>query len=219
MTGRLRASRFGAQALLKRVYHALGQDGVSGAALLLVAGRTAGFVAAFAIPVVLARTFDQAAFGTYKQLFLIYATFFGLAQLGAAESLYYFVPRQPSEAGRRVGNALVTLTLAGTACFAGLYAARFAIAASFSNPALASQLPLLGLFLACMLVGAAFEIVMVARKENRAGATAYAASDVVRTALFLIPAVAAGTLRGVLAGAVVFAALRLAAMLVYFWRE
>ena len=76
-----------------------GKDGVSGAALLLVAGRTVGFAAAFAIPVVLARIFDQAAFGTYKQLFLIYATLYGLAQLGAAESLYYFVPREPAAGG------------------------------------------------------------------------------------------------------------------------
>jgi hypothetical protein len=116
----------GMTAMLTRLYQRLGQDGVSRAALLLVAGRTVGFVAAFAIPVVLARTFDQAAFGTYKQLFLIYATFYGLAQLGAAESLYYFVPRSADEAGRRVANALVTLSLTGIACFAGLYLGRFA---------------------------------------------------------------------------------------------
>lgn len=206
-------------ALLKRAYHILGRDGVSGAALLLVAGRTLGFVAAFAIPVVLARTFDQAAFGTYKQLFLIYATCYGLAQIGAAESLYYFVPREPEHAGSRVGNALVTLGLAGAACFAALFVARFAIAASFSNPALIDEVPLLALFLAFMLVGAAFEIVMVSRNEHRAGASVYALSDVVRTTLLLAPAVIVGTLHSVLAGAVVFAALRVAAMLVYFWRE
>jgi O-antigen/teichoic acid export membrane protein len=206
-------------AILKHLYQRLGQDGVSRAALLLVAGRTVGFVAAFAIPVVLARTFDQAAFGTYKQLFLIYATFYGLAQLGAAESLYYFVPRSPDEAGRRVGNALVTLSLTGLACFTGLYLGRFAIAASLSNAALASELPLLGLFLGFMLIGAAFEIVMVSRKEHTSGAGVYAASDVVRTALFLVPAFVVGSLRSVLAGAVVFAGLRLVAMLAYFWRE
>ncbi len=216
---RLRPSRFGAQAPLKRLYHVLGQDGVSRAALLLVTGRTVGFVAAFAIPVVLARMFDQAAFGTYKQLFLIYATCFGLAQLGAAESLYYFVPREPEHAGRRVGNALVTLAISGAACFAVLFFTRFAIADSFSNPALIREVPLLGLFLAFMLVGAAFEIVMVSRNENRAGASVYAVTDVVRTVLLLAPALIVGTLHSVLAGAVVFAALRLAAMLVYFWRE
>jgi hypothetical protein len=65
-----------------------GKDGTSRPALLLVAGRSAGFAASFAIPIVLARTFDPGAFGTYKQLFLVYTTLYGLAQIGAAESLY-----------------------------------------------------------------------------------------------------------------------------------
>ncbi len=163
--------------------------------------------------------FDQSAFGTYKQLFLIYATLYGLAQLGAAESLYYFVPRQPAEAGRRIGNALVTLGLTGIACAAGLFFWRVSIAAWLSNAALAAQLPLLGVFLAFMLVGAAFEIVMVSRKAHATGAGVYAASDLARTALFIVPAFVVGSLRSVLVGAVVFAGLRLAAMLGYFWRE
>src|SRR5258708_29576066 len=91
---------------------------ISGPALRLVAGRAVGFFASFAIPVVLARVFDKSAFGTYKQLFLIYATLYGLAQLGMAESLYYFVPRQPREAGRRACNAIVTLALVGISCLA-----------------------------------------------------------------------------------------------------
>ena len=86
--------------MFARLNHIFSRDEISKPALLLVAGRTVGFIAAFAIPVVLARTFDRSAFGTYKQLFLIYATLYGVAQLGAAESLYYFVPRQRTEAGR-----------------------------------------------------------------------------------------------------------------------
>ena len=99
----------------------LRENAVSQPAFLLVAGRTMGFVVSFAIPVVLARLFSRAAFGTYKQLFLIYATLYGLAQLGMAESLYYFVPRQPGDAGRQSANALVTLALAGVGCAALLY--------------------------------------------------------------------------------------------------
>jgi O-antigen/teichoic acid export membrane protein len=207
------------KSILDRVQLALGRDGISKAALLLVSGRTLGFVAAFAIPIVLARRFDQAEFGTYKQLFLIYGTLFGLAQLGAAESLYYFVPRNGTEAGRRIGNALATLALMGVACFVALYLVRFPLASWLSNSALAANVPLLGVFLGLMLVGAAFEIVMVSRKEHRRGACTYAASDVVRAAAFVVPALVFGTLRSVLAGAVLFAALRVGAMLVYFWRE
>ena len=205
--------------MFARLNHIFSRDEISKPALLLVAGRTVGFIAAFAIPVVLARTFDRSAFGTYKQLFLIYATLYGVAQLGAAESLYYFVPRQRTEAGRRVGNALVTLGLMGAVCCVGLYVGRFAMARWLSNAELGQYLPFLGLFLAFTLVGAAFEIVMISRKEHTTAACTYAASDLARTALFILPALALGSLRGVLIGAVAFAGLRLAAMLAYLWRE
>src|SRR5206468_1850854 len=46
-------------------------DSVSRPALILVGGRAVGFVAVFAIPVVLVRVFTTAEFGTYKQLFLV----------------------------------------------------------------------------------------------------------------------------------------------------
>src|SRR5712672_3549761 len=91
---------------------------------VMVIGRGVGYVAAFAIPVVLARLFDQTDFGIYKQLFLIYGSVYVLAQLGVAESLYYFVPRQAEEAGRHVCNALMTLALAGGASVALLVLAR-----------------------------------------------------------------------------------------------
>jgi O-antigen/teichoic acid export membrane protein len=188
-------------------------------ATLLVIGRTAGFVVSFVIPVVLARLFDRAEFGTYKQVFLIYATLYGLAQVGMAESLYYFIPRQRDEAGRHVANALITLALVAVACMAALYAMRTGIAAWMTNPALAPHLPILSVFLAFTLSAAVFEIVMVSRKEHMAAAATYASSDVVRTVCLIVPALAIGSLRGVLAGATVFAALRFAAMLAYLWRE
>ena len=97
------------------------RDAISRPAFLLVTGRTIGFAASFIIPVLLVRTFNQAEFGTYKQLFLIYGTLYGLAQLGMAESLYYFVPRKPQEAGPYIANALITLALAGTAGLALLW--------------------------------------------------------------------------------------------------
>jgi len=195
------------------------KDRISSPALLLIVGRSVGFVVSFAIPVVLARTFDRAEFGAYKQLFLVYGTLFGLAQFGAAESLYYFVPRSAGEAGRRVCNAIVMLVLMGAACFAVLAAARTGVARWLTNPGIARDLPLIGAFLALSLVTAVFEIVMVARHEHTKAACTYAASDITRTALIVAPALAIGGLRAVLFGAVAFAALRLAAMLVYLVRE
>src|SRR5687768_7443469 len=68
--------------------------------LLLTSGRMVAFAATFFVPVVLARVLSQAEFGTYKQLFLVYATLYYVAQFGIAESLFYFVPSACRQAGR-----------------------------------------------------------------------------------------------------------------------
>jgi O-antigen/teichoic acid export membrane protein len=178
-----------------------------------VLGRGLGFIATFAVPVVLVRVFDQTTFGTYKQLFLVYGTLYGLAQLGVAESLYYFVPRRPSEAGRYAANAMATLAGTGVICAAVLTLTAPAIGGWLMNPALAGTLPLLGAFLALMLTSALFEIVLVARVRYRAAAWIYGMSDLTRAGFLLAAGVAFGGVRGLLWGAVVFAAVRVAVML------
>jgi len=176
---------------------------------MLAGGRTPGLIVAFAIPLVLARVFNQTEFGTYKQLFLIYATLYGLAQAGMAESLYYFVPRDHSQAGRYVANSMILLAGIGLVAVAALTAGREQIAQRLTNPALAAQLPLLGWFLALMLTSAVFEIVLLSRKQNGTAASTYAVSDIARAAALTIPALLTWGLRGVMAGAVAFAAARL----------
>jgi O-antigen/teichoic acid export membrane protein len=178
-----------------------------------VLGRGVGFVATFVVPIVLVRVFDQATFGTYKQLFLVYGTLYGLAQLGVAESLYYFIPRQPSEAGRYAANAMATLAVAGVACAAALTLAAPTLGGWLMNPALAGTLPLLGAFLALMLTSALFEIVLVARVRYRTAAWIYASSDLARAGFLLAAALAIGGVRGLLWGAVGFAAARVMVML------
>ena len=194
-------------------------DRISRATRVLAAGRVPGLVIAFAIPLVLARVFDQTEFGTYKQLFLIYATLFGLAQLGMAESLYYFVPLCPAQAGRHVANALVGLVTIGLGCVLVLVAASDHIATWLTNPALAGHLVPLSGFLALMLTSAVLEIVLMSRRRNTAAAWAYVTSDIVRAACFVVPAAIGWGLHGVLAGAALFAAVRLAATLIVLWRE
>ena len=194
-------------------------DRIGRAVRVLATGRAPGLAIAFAIPLVLARTFDQAEFGTYKQLFLIYATLFGIAQLGMAESLYYFVPRETSTAGRHAANAAIALGAIGLACVASLFVFRSEIAAWLTNPGLEPHLVPLGWFLALMLVSAVFEIVLISRKRPAAAAWTYAVSDVVRAACFVIPAALAFGLRGVIAGAVAFAAVRALITVVTLWQE
>jgi len=178
---------------------------------VLMTGRLAGIVVAFSIPIVLARILDQSAFGTYKQLFLIYATLYGIAQLGMAESLFYFLPADPARAGRYALNALLVLAGAGALCLASLWAFRDPIAAWFGNRDLAAGLPWIGVYLGLMLASTLLEIVQVARKRFARAAWTYTASDLARTALCLLPLLVSRSLRGVLIGGAAFAALRFGA--------
>ena len=195
------------------------KDHVTGPAFLLVAGRTVGMIVTFAIMPILARTFSVEDIGSYKAFFLVYFTMYGLAQLGMAESLYYFVPRAAGGVGRYVCNAALTLLATGLACLALLWGFRQPIAGHFSDPALVNLMVLLGLYLTLTLVTTVLEITMISRKQHMSAAITYALSDVGRTAFFIVPALIFVSVRAVLIGAVTYAAVRLAVMLVVVWRQ
>lgn len=192
-------------------------DADSRDALILTSGRSLGFAVAFAIPLVLVRVLDQEAFGTYKYLFLISATLTVL-QLGAAESLYYFVPRAQREAGRVVANAV--LVLAGVA---GLLIAVGALgtehfAGAVGAAGLTPYFPHLSWYLAGILISMPLEIVMVSRRQVRTAALTYAVSDICRATLLVVPALMAPGLAAVLAGAAAFGVFRMVVTAGYLWR-
>ena len=179
-----------------------------------MSGRAVAFAATFFVPVVLARVFSQSDFGTYKQLFLVYGTLYLIAQAGMAESLFYFLP-SARDGGRYVANAMLFLAVAGLACFLFLHEAGAALAQWLNNPELARYTTPLGVFAALMLASSAFEITMVARARYRLASVSYGVSDVVRAAFFLVPALVFRRIDLLLWSAVVFAAVRLVATLVY----
>lgn len=182
-------------------------------------GRALASAATLLIPVTLVRVFDQAAYGTYKQLFLVFATLYSVALLGLSDSLYYFVPGDPRRAGRYVANAIGGLVLAGLACLTGLYAARDAVAEWMKNPALADDLGGIGLFLLFSLVATVLEIALIARKRYTAASAAYVVSDVARAACFVVPVLLWPSLRTLMLSAIAFSVARLVAALVLLKRE
>jgi O-antigen/teichoic acid export membrane protein len=183
--------------------------------LLLMGGRTAAFAVTFLIPIVLVRTFDQATFGTYKQLFLIYSTLFAIAQFGMAESLYYFFPNNPRKTGKLAANSTVLLAILGAACAFGLAWQAQRIAGWLKNPQLEPFLPWLGGYLALTLVGATLEIAMVSRNRFALAAITMGTSEAFRAVLFVLPAFLTGELRWLMIGGMAYATLRLAVGAMY----
>lgn len=185
-------------------------------AMFLMCGRTLAFMATFFIPVVLARVFDKATFGTYKQLFLIHSTAFFIAQVGMASSLYYFIPQSARDAGRYVANALVFLAGAGVLGFSILVLAAPALAKWMNNPQLVGYLWWTALYLALMMVSASLEIVMISRGKYRLASVSYATSDIARAIALIAPVFLFHSLEAVLIGCVLQALLRVIATVWYF---
>jgi len=189
-----------------------------GPTLWLLGGRTVGLAVAFVIPMVLARHLDQQEFGTYRLLFLMYATTFIVAQFGMAESLYYFVPRHAARAGQYVANSIAMLSAAGGVYVLLALAATPALARAFHNPRLLTTLPKLAIFLAIMLVSAGLEILMVSRARHRAAGVTYALSDMARAAAFAVPAVIFRNVDALLLGGIVYAIARAVVLVRYVRR-
>jgi len=180
-------------------------------------GRTAGFAVAFGIPVVLARVLDQHEFGIYKYLFLLASTM-GVLQFGMAESLYYFVPRKKTTAGRPIANAALTLAAVGATIVTAMTLGRTTVA-RWAGSDIASYVPLLSVFLALTLVAMPLEIIMISRKQYRPAAVTYALSDTLKAILFMVPGVLMHSLTALLWGAVAFGAFRAAALAAYLVSE
>jgi O-antigen/teichoic acid export membrane protein len=191
----------------------------TGSTLPLAVGRATAFAASFFLPVVLARIFTPEVFGTYKQVFLLQATLYGIAQIGMAESLFYFVPADGVRGGRFAANALVALGLSGLLTAGALFLAAPLLAYWFENPALTHHLPVLAVALWLFLVSAPLEIVLTTRQRYLRAAAAYGASNVIKAILLLVPALVTGQLRWLMAGAVAYGALRLVATVTVLRRE
>lgn len=179
----------------------------------ILVGKLAGFAVTFFVPIVLVRHFAPADFGTYKQLFLIYATLYGLAQGGMAESLFYFLPRDAGRSGRYAANSFLMLALWGGTTAALLFLSRDAIGAMLHNPDVAAHLPALALYLALMVCSAGLEIALTCSQRYAAAATSYALSDALRALVLVAPILLGGGIGALMLGALAFAAGRLALLL------
>lgn len=200
-------------------HHTRPLDAIFRPALTLMTGRAIGFAVAFAIPMVLVRYFSQEEFGTYKQLFLIYGSMFSIAQLGMAESLFYFLPKERRNGGSYIFNALIVLAGLGLLCAVGLWLLRHYIAALMNNPDLATYVPYIGLYLMFMLIAVVIEIVMTVRKQHMAASIVYASTDMLRAVLYIAPVLIFADLHWLMLGAVGFSLVRMSLVLTYILRE
>ncbi len=120
------------------------------------------------IGIVLARILSQGDYGSYRQLFLIYATFSTLLLLGIPQSVLYFLPKADSASEQK---AIITRTLNLITLLAFVFAAvlivfRAQIAILFNNPALESLLVIYGVYPLFIFVTQLFSSIMLGMKRT-----------------------------------------------------
>ena len=188
---------------------------MSGPAFVLTAGKTLAFVGAFFIPVVLARVFTVAQFGTYKQVFIVSDTLYLIAQIGLASSLFYFLPKSPEKAARYVANAMIAIGVTGALCATVLATRGDFVAWLFSNPELRRLAAPAAIYFFFLMLALPLEVVMICRQRYRAASVSYALSDIIRAAALILPTLLTGELRWLMVGAITFAGARFGASLLY----
>lgn len=114
---------------------------MAGSAATLIAGGTIVTGLQFLMGVVLANALTKEAFGTYKQVYLLYGIVTPLFTAALPNSLLYFVPRMEVEERQRlVGQTLVVLWLSGLLLGSLLWLTANLWASVFSSPGLGTAL-------------------------------------------------------------------------------
>lgn len=174
----------------------------------LVIARLISAVLTVSIPLVLARKLDLHEYGTYKQLFLIFQPLFLVLPFGMAQSLYFFVPRNPQLGRAWFGQAMSWLFVMGLVVSGIIFAFEDQIAGLLNNPELLHYKWQLALYTAGLLGSYPLELWFTSRGKTRFSAVSYLVSDTVRALCLVVPVLMGFGLKGAMTASAGFACLR-----------
>lgn len=184
----------------------------------IVSARTVAFVLSFALPLLLVRRLDQAAFGQYKQVFLVVGTAMNVLPLGFHMSAFYFLPREPERRGEVVFNILLFhLFVAGAACLA--FVLRPSLLASLfpGSSELVAYAPALGVVLLLWVVSSFLEAIAMANQETKTATVFIVATNLARTLLLLAAGLVFASVESLIYAAIIQGALQTILLFVYLF--
>ena len=194
-------------------------------AFWLLLAKTFGFALTLGLPLVLVRSLSQAEFGLYKQAFLVVGTAMTVLPLGFGMSAFYFLPRDREAHGAIVLHVLLVHTLVGGLAALALIAWPGLLTAVLGSDALTPYSAELAAVVLTWTVASFLDIVAVARQDVVASTVFIIASQASKTAIFIVAALAAGSVRALIDAAIVQGVLQIAVLLAYmrakfpgFWR-
>jgi len=119
------------------------------------------------IGIALARILSPADYGSYRQLFLIYATFSTLLLLGIPQSMLYFLPKAgcDQEQKRIITRTVNVISILALILTILILITKAEIARRFNNPALNSLLVVYSIYPLFMFVTQIYSSIMLGLKE------------------------------------------------------
>jgi O-antigen/teichoic acid export membrane protein len=184
-------------------------------AALLTGANFLAFALSFLTPLVIVRVFNQAEFGTYKQLFQILATAMTMLHLQIPLSAYYFMPREPTRRAQVAMNIVLFYLLVGLAVTTVFVAFPGWSAYIFRNPALDQYIPLLGLALTLWLMAANVEVFPLALGDLRIASAFIILLQTSKSLILIVVAIVFGNLKAVLWASIIQGAIQCVFMLGY----
>jgi O-antigen/teichoic acid export membrane protein len=152
----------------------------------------------FFVPLAFARWLLPAAYGTFKQAWLLSSTLYIVLSFGITQSLLFFLPRERGNSTAYVSHVLAANWLAALVGGAALLFFGEPIALLFHNPELSRVMPLVAAICAFRLAGQSWDFVYLGSGRVKTAAAIRAVYETFQTASLLIAVALTRSLFGVL---------------------
>lgn len=181
----------------------------------LTGANLLAFALSFLTPLLIVRIFNQAEFGTYKQLFQILTTFMTVFYMQIPSSAYYFMPREPNRRLQVAMNIILFYLVIGSMIVMVFALFPHWITYIFHNPALNEHIPLLGLALMLWLVATNVEVFPLVLGDVRTASVFIVLSQISKSLTLITAAAVFGSLKAILWASVIQGAIQCVFMLGY----
>lgn len=195
-------------------------------AFWLLTAKVLGYLATFAVPLLLVRLLNLVEFGLYKQAFLVVATAQAVLPLGVGLSAFYFLARERDRQGAIVLNILLFHVVVGGLAWLVLTLFPGLLAGLLGDRQLVPYAPLIGLVILLSVVPSFLEVVATAHQEVRYSTIFIIAAQVTRGLAMIAAAVWFTSLGALLYAAALQGVVQTVVLLWYlrsrfgaFWRQ
>src|SRR5580698_2823976 len=191
----------------------------------LTFAKTVGFIFSMALPLLLVRRMDREQYGLYKQAFLLVTTAMTVLPLGVGMSAFYFLPREKTRRRETVLNIVLFHIAVGALACGALVFHPSILTAIFGDARLAHYSAWIGLAILFWVTGAFLDMAPVANDEVRLASAFIIGIQASRALIFVGAVLFFGTLRSLLAAAILHGLVQTAVLACYlesrfprFWR-